>query len=78
MKVIVTTAGRTNEQMIVKAKQVAADLSIPFVTREKKSVADLQNLEAADVLVVGKNRVELHVQSEEEPIFFIQIPLCLE
>lgn len=70
MKVIVTTAGRTNEQMIVKAKQVAADLSIPFVTREKKSVADLQNIEAADVLVVGKNRVELHVQNEEEPIFF--------
>ncbi|GAB1797401.1 class I SAM-dependent methyltransferase [Priestia megaterium] len=70
MKVIVTTAGRTNEQMIVKAKQVAADLSIPFVTREKKSVADLQNLQAADVLVVGKNRVELHVQNEEEPIFF--------
>ncbi len=78
MKVIVTTAGRTNEQMIVKAKQVAAGLSIPFVVREKKSVADLQNLQAADVLVVGKNRVELHVQNEEELYFFIQTPLCLE
>lgn len=67
---IVTTAGRTNEEMIVKAQSVAQELHVPYVRRNKEAVKDLQEQEEADVLVVGKNRLEIHLKGGSEPIFF--------
>lgn len=67
---IVTTAGRTDEEMIRFAKSVANDLHIPYVARAKTSVKTLQKKEKSDLLVVGKERMELHIQEAEEPFFF--------
>ncbi|MFC0045386.1 class I SAM-dependent methyltransferase [Metabacillus iocasae] len=67
---IVTTAGRTNEEMIAMAHNVASDLHVPFVLRRKESVKEIQAREDADVLIVGKERLELHPQGAEEPVFF--------
>ncbi|MDT2047251.1 MULTISPECIES: class I SAM-dependent methyltransferase [Bacillaceae] len=67
---IVTTAGRTDEEMISFAKSVANDLHIPYVARAKASVKTLQNKEKSNLLVVGKERMELHIQEVEEPFFF--------
>jgi len=70
MKVIVTTAGRTNQEMVKKARSVAGELCVPYVTRNKESIFTLQQREEADVIAVGKNRLELHPYDGEEPIFF--------
>ncbi|TYR80892.1 hypothetical protein FZC66_11105 [Priestia megaterium] len=70
MKLIVTTAGRTDEKMIEQAKSVAYDLHVPFVKRQKHSIEHIKATTEADVIVVGKERVELHIQGESDSIFF--------
>lgn len=66
----VTTAGRTNEEMVDWAKRIAADLSVDFVARKKMSVQAIQDARQDDCLVVGKNRLELYHLGEREPFFF--------
>lgn len=66
----VTTAGRTNEEMMVKAKQIAEELSISYVTRKKRSITVLQQLLNDDCIVLGKERLELFPFGEKEPFFF--------
>lgn len=66
----ITTAGRTDLHMIIKAKLIANELSIPYLDRNKQSVKTLQ-LQAKDAcIVVGKNRLELYPYGEKEPFFF--------
>jgi hypothetical protein len=67
---IVTTAGRTNQEMADYAKLIALDLEVPFKERKKQSVVDLQELLNDDVMVVGKNRIEIHMINGVEPLFF--------
>ncbi|MFC3885247.1 class I SAM-dependent methyltransferase [Bacillus songklensis] len=67
---IVTTAGRTNEEMVEKAQYIARDLNIPFIERKKEAIKEIQEREEADVLVVGKNRLEIHAKEGADPIFF--------
>ena len=67
---IVTTAGRTNIQMTQYANQVAKDLDIPFVKRNKNSIDDIQTNYHDDVFVVGKNRLEIHPVNQNTPLFF--------
>jgi 16S rRNA G966 N2-methylase RsmD len=69
-KMIVTTAGRTNKEMIEKAKQIANELRIRYVTRNKSSVEAIQRQWHDDVLVVGKNRLEIRPMNGDEPLFF--------
>jgi 16S rRNA G966 N2-methylase RsmD len=69
-KMIVTTAGRTNKEMIEKAKQIANELRIRYVTRHKSSVEAIQRQWHDDVLVVGKNRLEIRPMNGDEPLFF--------
>ncbi|MDF1510390.1 class I SAM-dependent methyltransferase [Robertmurraya sp. DFI.2.37] len=66
----VTTAGRTNEKMIKEAQIIAADLTIDYAPRLKRSVRALQEIYADDCLVVGKERLELYPLGEEQPFFF--------
>lgn len=70
MKSIVTTAGRTNEAYIEKAKLTASELSIPYVSRQKKSVQKMQQEQNAHVLVVSKERLELYIYGSSSPFFF--------
>lgn len=68
---IVTTAGRTNPEMILMAEQIADDLAVPYIKRLKYSVEEVMSKEKQDVLVVGKNRLDLYLLSNpHEPIFF--------
>jgi len=66
---IVTTAGRTDKAMIQKAKQIAAELTISYVPRRKMSVEAIQEQYADDVIVVGKNRLEMY-PADRSPSFF--------
>ena len=66
----VTTAGRTNEEMTAKAKEIAVDLKTEFVPRKKRSVSAIQDYLKDDCLVVGKDRLELFPLGETEPFFF--------
>jgi 16S rRNA G966 N2-methylase RsmD len=67
---IVTTAGRTNEEMIRFALRVALELDLPYIERNKKSIMLLQNQYKTDVLVIGKNRIEWFVLGTRDPVFF--------
>jgi 16S rRNA G966 N2-methylase RsmD len=67
---IITTAGRTNQKMTAYAKQVAKELESPFVIRKDDSVQDIQERLHDDVLVVGKNRLEVYPYGGEDSFFF--------
>ncbi|MGG0716825.1 class I SAM-dependent methyltransferase [Robertmurraya massiliosenegalensis] len=66
----VTTAGRTNEIMIDEAKNVAKDLEIEYIPRQKRSVLALQEMYDDDCIVVGKERLEMFPYGEGQPFFF--------
>ncbi|TQR13331.1 class I SAM-dependent methyltransferase [Psychrobacillus soli] len=70
MKTIVTTAGRTNDLFIQKAKEIASELTLSYVRRQKKSMQKLQEEQQANVLVVSKERLELYVYGSTSPFFF--------
>ncbi|KOP83138.1 class I SAM-dependent methyltransferase [Cytobacillus solani] len=67
---IITTAGRTNEEMTRQAIKVAQNLDGRFVERKKRSVQMIQQVEKEDCIVVGKERLELYPIDELEPFFF--------
>jgi 16S rRNA G966 N2-methylase RsmD len=66
----VTTAGRTNEQMIRRAYETAKVLGIEYIPRQKKSIHSMQLSFHSDCLVVGKERLELFQIGSEQPFFF--------
>ncbi|QFF98899.1 hypothetical protein PB01_08670 [Psychrobacillus glaciei] len=70
MSTIVTTAGRTNEEFIENAKRIATELSIPYMKRKKQSVKTMQEAYQLDILVVNKERLELHAYGVTTPFFF--------
>lgn len=70
MKTIVTTAGRTNDIFVQKAKTIATELSLAYVKRQKKSVQKMQEEQQAHLLVVSKERLELYVLGSTAPFFF--------
>ncbi|MBS2772371.1 class I SAM-dependent methyltransferase [Anoxybacillus rupiensis] len=67
---IVTTAGRTNPSMIAKAKQIADELDILYVPRQKMSVEALQMQYGDEVMVVGKKRLEIYPSDGTSSFFF--------
>lgn len=70
MKTVVTTAYRPNGKTDKLAAQVAADLSIAFVPRMKRSIGKIHEEEGTDVLVAAKERLEFYPQGKTEPFFF--------
>lgn len=66
----VTTAGRTNEEIVAQARKIADELKADFVPRKKRSVMAIQEIIQEDCLVVGKERLELYPFGEKEPFFF--------
>lgn len=67
---IVTTAGRTNEEMIMRAKETANIFQVPYIPRLKRSIQAVQQQAHDDCLVIGKTRLELFPFGEQEPCFF--------
>ena len=70
MNTVVTTAGRTNEEYILKAKEISKDLNLLYIKRQKKSVSTIQIEQHANVLVVSKERLELYTYGSISPFFF--------
>lgn len=70
MKLIVTTAGRTNREFISLSQSIAETLDATYLPRKKVSITDIQSNYHDDVLVVGKNRIEIHPLNDTEPLFF--------
>jgi hypothetical protein len=66
----VTTAGRTNQQMIEKAIESAKHLEVPYIPRQKKSIHRLQKETNSECIVVGKERLELFHKDAAQPFFF--------
>jgi len=66
----VTAAGRTNEQRIKQAEELAKRLHCNFVRRNKKSISYWTDLLQQDCIVVGEERLELHAKNGESPFFF--------
>jgi hypothetical protein len=66
----VTTAGRTNQQMIEKAMETAERLDVPYIQRRKKSIITLQKETKSECIVVGKERFELFHKESPQPFFF--------
>lgn len=67
---IVTTAGRTNTEMIQIAENTARMFNVPYIPRKKRSIKAVQKEVQDDCLVVGKARLELYPLGEYEPCFF--------
>ncbi|KAB2338197.1 hypothetical protein F7731_01105 [Cytobacillus depressus] len=67
---IITTAGRTNEEMNALAINIAKELNSKYVFRRKRSVAAIQEAEKDDCIVVGNERLELYLFGEKDPFFF--------
>ncbi|MFJ7826390.1 class I SAM-dependent methyltransferase [Psychrobacillus sp. NPDC096623] len=70
MNTVVTTAGRTNKEFILKAKEISINLNLPYYERQKKSVLTIQNEQQSNVLVVSKERLELYKYGSTSPFFF--------
>ena len=70
MNTVVTTAGRTKEEYILKAKEISKLLNLPYFKRQKKSVSTIQKEQQANVLVVSNERLELYTYGSTSPFFF--------
>ena len=70
MNTVVTTAGRTNEEYILKANEISKILNLPYLRRQKKSISTIQQEQHANVLVVSKERLELYTYGSISPFFF--------
>lgn len=66
----VTTAGRTNQHMIEKAKEIAELLEVPYIQRQKKSILTLHKETNSECIVVGKERLELFHMEALQSFFF--------
>ncbi|UCZ51641.1 class I SAM-dependent methyltransferase [Bacillus shivajii] len=69
-KVMITTAGRPSEQTIARAKEIARELDVTYIHRNKQSVNDLIERFEAVIIVVGKERLEVFSLKDESPFFF--------
>ncbi|MFB6466098.1 class I SAM-dependent methyltransferase [Cytobacillus sp. Hz8] len=66
----VTTAGRTNDALIEKAKSIADEFSVEYIPRRKSSIQAIQQLRNDDCIVIGKNRMEMYAFGVKEAFFF--------
>lgn len=67
---IVTTSSRPDTQLIHTAKEAANDLNSSFIMRNKQGIQTMKTSLNEDILVFGKNRIELHVVQNKAPLFF--------
>ncbi|MBM7663220.1 16S rRNA G966 N2-methylase RsmD [Bacillus mesophilus] len=67
---IITTSSRANRSLVEHAHQLAKEWNESFQSRGRDSIQDIQEKFSEEVLVVGKNRIELFIPGEDQPIFF--------
>ncbi|SHG45051.1 class I SAM-dependent methyltransferase [Ornithinibacillus halophilus] len=67
---IITTAGRATIELITKAKQLASTYKVPYCERNCVSIDTMKQMHRDDVLVVGKERIYISPQHNDEKVFF--------
>ncbi|MBM7602093.1 putative methyltransferase [Metabacillus crassostreae] len=67
---IVTTSSRPDNQLIQTAKEAAIYLNSTFIMRNKQAIEGMKTSLNENILVFGKNRIELHVVENKAPLFF--------
>ncbi|WP_226666751.1 class I SAM-dependent methyltransferase [Metabacillus litoralis] len=67
---IVTTSSRPDPELLFTAEKAASDLNSPFILRNKQAIQTMKITLKEDILVIGKNRMELHVLNTNAPLFF--------
>ncbi|MDG4656300.1 class I SAM-dependent methyltransferase [Ectobacillus antri] len=67
---IITTAGRTNKEMTTYARRVADELNGTFVKRNDATIHDMHTKYEEDILVAGKNRLEMYPRGGDSSFFF--------
>lgn len=70
MNMIITTAGRPDEQSAALQNEAARQLNAPAVERNKRSIQKLQDTYQCDVLVAGKDRYSFYKRGAREALFF--------
>ena len=71
MRLFVTTAYTSNEQLEQKALQLAQELGCLSIPRNRRSIARiLQSYEADQVLVVTSDGMDLHMKGSTGPLRF--------
>lgn len=66
---IATTALRTTLALNEEATSISQELQIPFILRENIPIAEIQ-AKYGNLLVVGKDRLEIHFKDQKQPFFF--------
>lgn len=66
----ITTSGRTNPSLIMKAKQLSQAWGIPYLERNKRTIQQIQSELPGDIIVVGKERIEIYFYGNRKPMFF--------
>ncbi|MCT2535766.1 class I SAM-dependent methyltransferase [Aquibacillus koreensis] len=67
---IITTAGRTSNELIAKAKELSMKYELPYKERNGVSVESLQQKHQDDVIVVGKDRIYIAPLHDNAKLFF--------
>jgi len=68
---IVTTSQKVNDLLIARARNVAAELSVPFVERDGRSIESLYRVwNEEQILVVTSESIKWHVKGTDHPLFF--------
>ncbi|MGG1574062.1 class I SAM-dependent methyltransferase [Fictibacillus sp. NRS-1165] len=67
---IVTTAGKFNEQLIEKAEKISRMVNGRLVSRKNQSISSLHTQFNDHILMVGKEKLTLHPLGQSEPLFF--------
>ncbi|WP_142302833.1 class I SAM-dependent methyltransferase [Bacillus sp. FJAT-45350] len=67
---VVTTALRTTEQLDQYAIDIANELELPFLPRNKRKLSKVRELVDGNLLVVGKEQLKLYYNDVDEPFFF--------
>ncbi|HWO76317.1 MAG TPA: class I SAM-dependent methyltransferase [Bacillus sp. (in: firmicutes)] len=70
MTAYISTNLRPNEKILIQTKQAAKQLNLPYIERGKRSIESLQQETMSDILIIGKERMELYPFGSLEPIFF--------
>ncbi|MET3696033.1 putative SAM-dependent methyltransferase [Bacillus oleivorans] len=70
MTAYISTNLRPNEKILLKTKQIASQLNLPLIERGKRSIASLQQETMSEILIIGKERMELYPYGSLVPIFF--------
>ena len=67
---IITTAGRTTSELVSKAKKLANTYGLVYKARNGVSVDTLKTMHQDDVVVVGKERLEISTLNDGSTLFF--------